>query len=117
MFDKIKIWNSKIHDKGKLIPLKLEDNVDVDVEKDVHNDWKELNEFWHVHECKGVETSQPNMQHSMRKLACMDDYTSCEWLFDEDTLAHFALFVGCGPISFFEVIKSSIWRKDIDTNI
>lgn len=38
VFDEIGIRNREKHDKGKSVPLELEDNGDVKVEKDAHND-------------------------------------------------------------------------------
>jgi transposase InsO family protein len=117
VFDEISSWNWESHDKGKALPLELEDNINVEVEKDAHNDCEELNEIGTDHGSEGAETSQQNMQRSRRRPAWRDDYTSGEELSDEDTLAHFALFAGCDPISFDEAIKSSRWRKAMDAEI
>lgn len=56
LFSEISRWNWENHDKGKSISLELEENGDVEVEKDAHNDWEKLNKFGFVHGSEGAET-------------------------------------------------------------
>ncbi|BBG99821.1 hypothetical protein Prudu_009639 [Prunus dulcis] len=36
---------------------------------------------------------------------------------DDDTIAHFALFSDCDPISFQEAVKEPKWQKPMDAEI
>ena len=93
--------------------LELADNETADVEKDAYSDEEESNESrsdsvnkateTSLHEAS--ETSLQNMQHLKRRPIWMNDYTSSQEFFDENTLAHLALFAESDHIAFDEEIK------------
>lgn len=47
----------------------------------------------------------------------MNDYVSGDELSDDDTTAHFALFVDSDPILFEEAVKDIKWKKAMDAEM
>ena len=47
----------------------------------------------------------------------MIDYVSGDELSNEDTTAHFALFVGFDPILFTKAVNEEKWKKTMDAEI
>ena len=54
---------------------------------------------------------------SRKSPAWMIDYVSGDDLSDDDSIAHFALFSNCDPVTFQEAVKDSKWQKAMNEEV
>ena len=57
------------------------------------------------------------IQRTRKRPAWMTDYVSGDELSDDDSLAHFALFADCDPVTFQDAVKELQWKKAMDEEI